>query len=242
MPNPYFRFKQFTVYHDRCAMKVGTDGVLLGAWADISNAPRILDIGTGSGLIALMLAQRSEAKIDALEIDKQACAQAQENVNASPWANRIQIYHQSLQDYVQTASGGYDLLIANPPFFQSTPASTPSSRSLARQSHHLTPEALLQAAPHLLGKAGRLAVIYPVDRAERFEALSIKQGFICRRKLYIKPKHHLPTKRILLDLQQRDNAKTSSTCTPKTLVIEEAERYTYTPAFIELIKDFYLKY
>ena len=115
MANPYFQFQRFTVYHDKCAMKVGTDGVLVGAWANIDNANRILDIGTGTGLIALMAAQRTEATIDAIDVDGDACLQATENVQHSPFANRINILHTDLEDFLPGQQGGYDRIVKNPP-------------------------------------------------------------------------------------------------------------------------------
>ena len=117
MSNPYFRFKQFTVRHDRCAMKVGTDGCLLGAWADVSGARRIADVGTGSGLVALMLAQRNtDARIDALDIDRDACLQAAENVSASPFAARIRVLRTDFRTYAATAPPAYDRIVSNPPY------------------------------------------------------------------------------------------------------------------------------
>jgi tRNA1Val (adenine37-N6)-methyltransferase len=117
MSQTVFHFKHFTVHQERCAMKVGTDGVLLGAWTDPKNAERILDIGTGTGLIALMLAQKSTAFIDAIDIDENSCSQASENVNASRWKDRVNVHHCSLQLYILTSSVKYDLIVSNPPYF-----------------------------------------------------------------------------------------------------------------------------
>ena len=118
MANPYFQFKKFTIRHDKCAMKVGTDAVLLGAWADTASCKNILDIGTGTGIIALMLAQRSCADIDAIDIDKEACVQAEENVAASPFAGRIKVIPASCADFARSmAQKKYDLIVSNPPYF-----------------------------------------------------------------------------------------------------------------------------
>lgn len=224
-------------------MKVGTDGVLLGAWTDTANSHRILDVGTGTGLLALMLAQRSQAQIDALEVDEAACQQAAENFGRSLWGERICLHQQSVQAYAQTSDKPYDLLISNPPFHAPTAtAAMPDSRAMARQRHHLPAADLWAAAQVLLGKAGRLAVIYPVEAADEFQASAQHYGFHCRRMLRVKPKHHLPVKRILLDFKRDDEATASPNCQIKTLVLEEAERYVYTPEFIRLVKDFYLKY
>ena len=117
MSNPFFQFKQFTIRHDKCAMKVGTDGVLLGAWAGTESCNRILDIGTGTGLIALMLAQRSKAAIDAIDIEADACLQAQENAESSLFAGRINVFHSDLVDFAQASTHLYDLIVSNPPYF-----------------------------------------------------------------------------------------------------------------------------
>lgn len=236
MPNPYFRFKKFTVFHDRCAMKVGTDGVLLGAWANIANTQQILDIGTGTGLIALMLAQRSPAQIDAVEIDLDAFNQAKENINNSPWSNRIKIYHDSIQNYTINCSKHYNLLISNPPFFTNASKSTVNARNVARHNHLLNQIDILEIAKTLLCKNGRIAIIYPTEQAEKFQEQAKIFGFYCQRKLYVKSTLTSPIKRILLEFYQ-----TQLEYQEQTLIIENS-RHNYSTDFINLIKDFYLKY
>lgn len=118
MSNPFFQFKQFTIRHDKCAMKVGTDGVLLGAWAGTESCSRILDVGTGTGLIALMLAQRSKAVVDAIDIDADACLQAQENAESSLFAGRINVFHSDLADFAQASTHLYGLIVSNPPLLR----------------------------------------------------------------------------------------------------------------------------
>ena len=160
MPNPYFCFKQFTIHHDRCAMKVGTDGILLGAWADIGGALRVLDIGTGSGLIALMLAQRIKAAnkfaplIDAVEVDFSAGEQATENVRNSPWSESIRVHRSTIHSYAAPCPHRYNLIISNPPFFSSKLATEDQPRSVARHTQELTPEALAEIADQLLLEEG----------------------------------------------------------------------------------------
>ncbi|MGB3508307.1 MAG: methyltransferase [Microcoleaceae cyanobacterium] len=231
-----FRFKQFTILQDRCAMKVGTDGTLLGAWVDIYGAEKILDIGTGTGLIALMLAQRSFAEIDAVEIDTDSSIQAGENVQRSPWSDRIKIDNYSIQKYADICQKRYDLIVSNPPFFENASKAAKKARTVARHTDFLSQADLLQAAVQLLSETGRLAVIYPVEQAEYFQAKAESLGLFCYRKMYVKPMPKIPTKRILMEL-----SKNKLPLRENTLIIE-AKQYVYTPEFIILIKDFYLKY
>jgi len=135
MPNPWFQFKQFTVWHDKCAMKVGTDGVLLGAWADMEQARSILDVGTGSGLIALMAAQRNlTAAITAIDIDESAIIQARENFDRSPWVNRLTAEPISLEDFAGSTDAMFDVIVSNPPYFHQSLHSPDKKRTLARHS------------------------------------------------------------------------------------------------------------
>jgi tRNA1Val (adenine37-N6)-methyltransferase len=236
MANPYFHFKQFTVFHDRCAMKVGTDGTLLGAWTDITDIERILDIGTGTGLVALMLAQRSSAQIDAVEIDEDACIQARENVARSPFWDRIAVHHCPIQDYALTCPLRYDLIVSNPPFFENASKAATTERAIARHSDRLEKVDLLQAAEKLLSQNGKLAVIYPTEDAKIFLKKAKCFDFFCYRKLYVKPTLKSPIKRIIMELKKIQLSEQES-----TLTIETASKI-YTAEFIALIKDFYLKY
>jgi len=239
MSNPYFRFKQFTIFQDRCAMKVGTDGVLLGAWVNLQGVQRVLDIGTGTGLIALMLAQRSQGQpvqIDAVELDPEACAQTRENIQQSPWPNRIQVHQGSAQDYAATCLDRYDLLVSNPPFFTNVSKARSPSRTLARHSVALPQADLLQIAVQLLRHSGRLAVIYPPESAQHFQEKAAAFGLHCLRKLLVHPTSTRPIKRILLEL-----SFTPSRCQESSLTLETSH-HCYTPEFVALIKDFYLKY
>ncbi len=217
-------------------MKVGTDGVLLGAWTDTTGADQILDIGTGTGLVALMLAQRSRAHIDAVELDEDACIQARENVMRSPFSTRISVYQCSIQDYAATSSQRYDLIVSNPPFFDNAYKALHKARNLARHSDRLDKVDLLQSAQQLLSENGRLAVIYPTEEAQILHQKAEAFGFFCHRKLYVKPTLNSPIKRVIMELgkHQSEYQETSLTI--------EADRRIYTPEFIALIKDFYLKY
>lgn len=233
MSNPYFRFKQFTVFHDRCAMKVGVDGVLLGAWADVSDAARILDVGTGSGLIALMIAQRSEAVLDAVDIDKGAYDQTLVNVEASPWASRINVFHQSLQDFKPDFK--YDLIVSNPPYFSNSLKSPISERNLARHADALPFQALLEFSCNYLTPKGRLSVVLPVREGEYFVSLAFEYGFHCSKLVEVSPMPHLPVKRLLVELCKMECETQGSTLTI------EIERHCYSPEFTALAKEYYIR-
>lgn len=217
-------------------MKVGTDGTLLGAWTDITGVKSVLDIGTGTGLVALMLAQRSQAHIDAVEIDAEAGIQAQENVARSPWRDRIQVYQGSVQDYATTCSKQYDLIVSNPPFFDNASKASQKARTVARHSDSLRQLDLLQVAEQLLDENGRLAVIYPTEPAQLFQEKAENFSLFCHRKLSVKPTLARQTKRILLELGKHQLSSQENSLTI------EATKGVYTPEFISLIKDFYLKY
>lgn len=233
MANPYFQFKQFTVYHDRCAMKVGIDGVLLGAWADANGAKHVLDIGTGTGLIALMVAQRCGASVDAIDIDSGAFEQAQFNVAQSPWAGRISVSCNALQEFRPDKK--YDLIVSNPPYFTNSLKAPDAGRTLARHSDSLPLDVFLTCAAELLADDGRICVILPVVEGERFVELASEWGFGCRNLVRVFPMPHLPVKRLLIELVKGD-VKTSTT----DLIIER-ERHMYTDDFASLARDFYLK-
>ncbi len=236
--NQSFFFKQFAIYQDKCAMKVGTDGILLGAWVNVPDNAQILDIGTGTGLIALMLAQRSQTsvitQIDAVEIDQEAYGQAQDNIKNSPWGDHIKIYHGRIQDFAATCPQQYDLIISNPPFFEKAYQASDASRTLARHSDSLLQTDILHIASGLLKLNGHLAVIYPTELAHKFLSRARDFGLWCDRQVNIKPRLHSPIKRIALEL-----SKTQFPLQETTLTIEES-KHLYTEDYIALVKDFYL--
>lgn len=165
-----FTFKEFFVAHDRCAMKVGTDGVMLGAWSPVSNARHILDIGTGSGLLALMLAQRTPqtVMIDAVELDDQAAAQAQENVQASPWSGRVIVHTADIRQWSNKNTVRYDLIVSNPPYFEEGVKCATPERDRARYTTSLDHHALLEIAATLITEEGFFCVVLPVDAGDAF--------------------------------------------------------------------------
>jgi len=236
MSNSYFNFKQFTVYQDRCAMKVGIDGVLLGAWCNVVDTDHILDIGTGTGLIALMIAQRSNSLIDAIEIDSTAVLQASENVKHSPWANRIKVEEVSLQDFAATTSQRYDLIVSNPPYFINSLKAPSEDRNVARHTDSLTHEELISNAIHLLKPEGRICIILPVNEALLCRDFALCNGLFCTREVKVIPKPTTNPKRTLLEFRLQPIQQEVS-----ELVIESNERHHYSEEFSLLAKDFYLK-
>jgi len=218
-------------------MKVGTDGVLLGSWVKISaKAERILDIGAGTGLIALMMAQRSSAKvIDAVELNKAAYQQAEENFNASNWSDRLSCYSSSFQKFFNDMEGDYDLIVSNPPFHISTQKTVLEDRGMARHSDNLPFIELLLGVAKLLNKKGSCAFIIPFSEQDNFIVLAEKQGLFPSRIMHVKGNNESPIKRSLLQFSfvKKEMLK-------KELVIENS-RHIYTKDYIELVKDFYLK-
>lgn len=236
MSNPYFRFKKFTVWHDKCAMKVGTDGVLLGGWAEVAGAGRILDIGTGTGLIALMLAQRNPlAGIDAIDIDPEACLQAEANVAASPFAGRIRIFPVSLAAYRPEETLKYDLIVSNPPYFTDSLKCPDNQRRIARHTDRLPLDELLQTASRWLQPSGRLGLVWPADGRERLERAAHEAGLHFIRLTQVHSLAGAPAKRLLAELGTQRPAATAF----GSLTIER-EGHRYTDEFTALVKDFYL--
>jgi tRNA1Val (adenine37-N6)-methyltransferase len=214
-------------------MKVGTDGVLLGAWIEIGQGKRILDIGTGTGLIALMLAQRSDAFIDAIEIEKTAAQQANENMCKSPWGNRLTVHAVSLQDYYPDIT--YDLIVSNPPYFSDSKENSGSERELARQNHALSLKELFEGVNRLIKKTGRFALIYPADSFDQLNDIASAKGYYAERITRILPTPDSRVRRILAEFSMRHNITVYD-----EIVIEEYGRHQYSERFLELTGEFYL--
>jgi tRNA1Val (adenine37-N6)-methyltransferase len=233
-----FQFKQFSIDQDRCAMKIGTDGVLLGAWTPLVHNPNsILDIGTGTGIIALMLAQRSEAgQIDAIEIDEDAYEQAVDNFENSPWGETLFCFHAGLDEFVEEPEDEYDLIVSNPPFYTEDYYSNNEQRDLARFADAMPFEDLIEAAALLLSEDGIFSVIIPFKEEEQFIALANEYELYPMKITRVKGTPTSEIKRSLLALSRNENTNPQM----DELVIETA-RHIYTPEYIELTKDFYLK-
>lgn len=236
MSNPYFGFKNFTVYHDKCAMKVGTDGVLLGAWVKLRKAKKVLDVGTGTGLIALMLSQRSSglASVDAIDIDESAVFQALDNIVRASFLN-IKAIHISLQEYDKGCDEKYDMIVSNPPYFSSSLHSPDGQRTLARHTNSLPMVEFMTISARLLSPDGYLSLVFPYSEKDLLIKLAENVGLFVSRITNVYPMSHLNAKRVLLEF-----SKVKQEAEITDLIIEK-ERHVYTDDFAGLVKDFYLK-
>lgn len=229
-----FKFKQFTIKQERCAMKVGTDGCLLGSWADVSHCRRILDIGTGSGLIAIMCAQRSNAYITGLEIDCEAAAQAADNAACSPWRERIEIINCDALSYSSTET--FDAIVSNPPFFSSSLKCPDKARTHARHDDTLSCQSLIAKASELLSKGGTLSVVIPNDVLDVWCDEALFKGLSARRITRVHTLPHKAAKRALIEFVKGAH--------PLPVVndfILESTSGCYSPEACDLLRDFYLK-
>ncbi len=197
-----FHFKKFSVRHDRSGMKVGTDGVLLGAWADVSQATRILDIGTGTGVIALMLAQQTnpDVKIEAIEIDENAFEDASENFSNSPWHDRLTLHHGSVQNF--TTPKQYDLIISNPPFFQRSFKPPNAQRISARHTENLSFQDLLKSVDRFLSEKGKLNIVLPYAEGIQFVKFADHVNLYCSRNYNFRTRKEKPIERSLLEFSK----------------------------------------
>ena len=232
-----FQFKQFAIQQDRCNMKVGTDGVLLGAWAPVAGAKQILDIGTGTGLIALMLGQRSPgSSIHAVEIDAKAAEQARENAQASPWHEQVEIVQAAIQDYQRQCDTHYDLIVSNPPFFSGGTFSANQDKNSVRHTIKLPHGDLLSAVRNLLKPDGKFCVILPLIEGLRFEEIAETYKLYCTRQTEVHPTVKKPVERLLMQFERIEKEKSVD-----SLTIQKGGRNEWTAEYIALTGDFYLK-
>lgn len=218
-------------------MKVGTDGVLLGAWVPLDGAASILDVGTGTGLIALMLAQRQpEATITAIDIDEASWREASVNFSASPWSSRLLAVHCSLQQYVMSEAGKFDLIVSNPPYFSRSLVSSAPERTLARHDHKLGVADLISAAKRLLSHNGTMALILPVNEHDSFSKTARLKGLYEHRTMLVYPVPGKPAHRIMSCW----GLIPAATCLHETMVIEDRGRHQYSADYVALTRWFYL--
>lgn len=226
-----FRFKQFAVYQEQSAMKVGTDGVLLGAWTKVENAKTILDIGSGTGLLSLMLAQKSNAKITAVEIDDKAFEEAKLNVSISPWSNQIELIHTDFEQF--DTKSKFDLIICNPPFFKGK--TEHNSRSTARQNTFLPFDLLILKSANLLTEKGILSLIFPFEHQSEILKLAEEAQLYVNEIVHVKGNKDAPIKRTLLRLSKETKRAINS-----KIITIEIERNHYTEEYTELLKPYLL--
>jgi tRNA1Val (adenine37-N6)-methyltransferase len=235
MGNSWFSFKQFTIAQDKAAFKVGTDGVLLGAAANTAGADHILDIGTGTGLVAIMLAQRCNAKIHAIEPDPDSFHQCVENINACPWKERIEAEMVSLQDFRPSAR--FDLIVSNPPYFTGSLKNPDPRKSAARHNDTLGNDELLEGVSSLISEKGKFQVILPWAEGNVLIATAAIYGLYCNEILKIRPTSSAEIRRMLITFS-RDKMKVSE----RFLTIEQGARHEFTPQYIDLTRDFYIRF
>ncbi|MGV3538835.1 MAG: tRNA1(Val) (adenine(37)-N6)-methyltransferase [Rufibacter sp.] len=236
MANSYFQFKQFLIRQDKCAMKVCTDSCVFGAYAEVESAKRILDIGAGTGLLSLMVAQRApQAQIGAVEIDPAAALQAKENISASPWAERISLFPVSLQEFAATKPAPFDVIISNPPFFQASLKSADAAKNRAKHTETLSFQEIIGFAENFLQPNGLLHILLPPHEARVFGQQAHAAGFFPQKILWLEA---TPGGKLLraIHTYRRSHRKL---VIETSLAVREKDQ-TYTPQFRELLKDFYL--
>ena len=227
-----FQFKQFSVQHHNSAMKVGTDGVLLGAWVGLEGVKSVLDVGTGTGLIALMVAQRKpDTKITAVELEAGAVEDAKVNFLESPWSTNIKLVHQDIKEFEEE---GFDLVVSNPPFFVNSFKSVTSERSNARHDETLSFYQLLEFV--VKSKSKKLAVIYPYDRLNDLKKIVYDFGWKISRICYVHPTLEKGCSRIMIEIGPWETS-----IAEENLVVDANGRHAYSKEYINLTKEFYLK-
>ncbi len=229
-----FQFKQFTINQEKTALKVGTDSVLLGSLTDFSNSKTILDIGTGTGILALMAAQKSDATIDAIEIEENAFEQSKDNFSQSKWDNRIETFHTSIQNFTKETDNLYDQIISNPPYFNSSTKSSCESANIARHTDSLNYEDLCQSVSTLLSKNGSFSLILPFESMKQFKWIAFDYGLYCSKEILIQPKPSKNVNLVIMFFKKR-------LCFPQEnrLTIRDNNN-NYTAKFKEITSDFYL--
>ena len=234
MSNSYFKFKQFTIEQSDCAMKVGTDGCLLGGWFNCSDSKKILDIGCGTGLISIMAAQRCNAHITGVEIDNKAAMQARINADSSPWGERIEITNCDLLEY--TTESRFDTIVSNPPYFVNSLKCDDTSRTLARHSDSLDCYAFFRKCAELLNDNGSVSIVIPCDIMNEWKSAAAEQNLYPTRTTFIKTTPKKTPKRVLIEF-----GLNMINCTEENILILETSPGEYSNEAKEILRDFYLK-
>lgn len=232
-----FQFKQFTIEHSEATFKVGTDGVLLGAWVTCEEAKNALDIGTGTGMIALMLAQRNiNLWVDGVEIEVEAAQQAKVNARNCLWNERIKIIESNIVDFAQNTTQQYDCIVTNPPYFNAGTVSPKNSKQQSRHTLSFSHNDLIKVVLKLLHLKGKFSLILPVVEGNEFIEMAQQEGLFLNRLTMVYPKKNKLVERLLMEfgLEEKPQEKTE-------LIIQYEKRNHYTPDYIALTKDFYLR-
>ena len=230
-----FKFRHFTVSDQNSAMKVNTDAVLLGSWCDVNNSKMVLDIGTGCGIIALMIAQRSNALVDAIDIDPKSIKEARENFLASAWGERLKSMPQSLQQYASSVTSKYDLIVCNPPFFQNSLISPKEGKTISKHDILLTQEELIAGVSAMLADSGIFSLVLPPVQTVKFEKLANLNGLFVKRQLRVRPKCSKPVNRVLTEFVRNPSVNPES-----GEIILRNEDNTFTSEHNKLTEGFYL--
>jgi tRNA1Val (adenine37-N6)-methyltransferase len=237
MANNYFKFKQFTVHQEHAPFKITTDSVMLGAWAQLEGSKNVLDIGAGTGILALMVAQRTDAHIVTVEPEPGSYMQAGLNISDSPWHKRITLINTTVQNYFPASGLLFDAVITNPPFFVDSLPNPDAGKAMARHSLTLSFRELLEAVLRLMTLSGALHLVLPVIEAEKFIEMAGPIGLHCQRMLIVRPTPAIPPSRVLMTLRSEKTSVEES-----TIVIEKGGRHHYSDEYVSLTKDFYLKF
>jgi len=235
-----FQFKQFSIEQNNCAMKIGTDGVLLGAWCNTSNCQTVLDIGTGTGVIAIMLAQRTNANttIYGVEIDEAAYKQAKSNMAMSPWRKRLRALYGDIEEMSHQLKPPFDLIVSNPPYFSGGTRSPNPQKNIVRHTVTLTHSNLIRISNLLLSKDGKICIILPYQEGIKCMETAKAHKLFCAKITYVKSRINQPPERLLLQFEKKALDKKEE----DELIIYEGSNKTYTFDYKKLTKDFYLKF